>query len=89
MNINYNSQNNAFGFSAIGNPMTNPASRVAAIEFDQQPMLSNTNTDSAGGEAFDNQEEDVYKVLQSNRARNVPCDQDVPLLPVKHEGYFK
>ena len=43
--------------------MNNPAHRIAAIEFDP-PLKSNTNTDSAGGEAFDN-EEDVYKLLQS------------------------
>ena len=52
------------GYSEIGNPLTNPAHRVAPIQFDQ-PMKSNTNTDSAGGEAFDNNEEDVYKLLQS------------------------
>ena len=51
-------------YSGIGNPLGNPAHQIAAIHF-EQPLKSNTNTDSAGGEAFDKDSEDVYKLLHS------------------------
>ena len=76
------------GYAGIGNPIGEPAHRIAENQF-ELPMKSNTNTDSAGGEAFDNNEEDVYKMLHSQPAKRVPCDQDEPLLHTGHESYFK
>ena len=50
--------------------------KAAAIEFGH-PLNSNTHTDSAGGEACDNADEDMYKVAQRKGSGR---DQDEPLL---------
>ena len=50
--------------------------KAAAIECGH-PLNSNTHTDSAGGEACDNTDEEFFKVAQ--RKGSCP-DQDEPLL---------